>query len=52
MVKIITAKMPHNSGKGFEKNKATNAVKPKQKRNYSDILLNLFGFIGDLAVKR
>jgi hypothetical protein len=51
MVKTITAKMPH-SGKGFEMNKTTIIVEPKQKRDYGDILLNLFGFIGNMAVKR
>jgi hypothetical protein len=48
MVKTITAKMPHKRGTGFEM-KMTN-VKPK--RNYGDVLLNLFGFIGDIALKR
>jgi hypothetical protein len=51
MAKTITAKMPC-SGKGFETNKTTNVAKPKQKRDYGDSLLNLFGFIGDIAVKR
>jgi hypothetical protein len=51
MVKTITAKMPRNSGKGFETNKTTKVIEPKQ-RNYGDILVNLFGFIGDIAVKR
>lgn len=52
MVKTITAKMLRNSGKGFEMNKTTNIAEPKQKRDYGNSLLNLFGFIGDIAVKR
>jgi hypothetical protein len=50
MVKIITATMSRKGGKGFEIK--TTEINPKQKRNYGDILLNLFGCIGDIAVKR
>ena len=48
MVKTITAKMLRKCGTGFE----TSNVRPKQKRSTGDILLNLFGFMGDIAVKR
>jgi hypothetical protein len=51
MVRTITAKMPQ-SGKRFETNTTTTVVQPKPKRNYGDMLLNLFGFISDIAVKR
>jgi hypothetical protein len=50
MMKNITVHTPRKAGKGFEQ--PVKVAMPKQKRSNSDLLLNLFSFIGEIAVKR
>jgi hypothetical protein len=49
MIKNITAPTPRKAGTGFEK---PAKVEKSAKRSNSTFLINLFGFIGEMATPR